>query len=189
MKVRKKQKKRQVPAAALHNDKVHAQKQEARTAALKLRLKGAQYHQIGKELGVSAPTAFRYVRDALAEIPVNGTKEERKEAIAQREDAELGEQQRLGAVLAKIRAGGEKLGVRDFARLHQTATAIGRRIDAIREDKAKLSGLYAPQEHKLDVTVAPAIVTAMSDDELKRIASGDFAPVYGALNGTSKLSS
>lgn len=187
MKVRKKRS--QVTKAAIHNDRVHAEKQEQRAEALRLRLKGASVPQIAKQLGVGVSTAFRYVKDALAEIPANGTKEERKEAIAARDDAELGEQQRLAAVLVKIRAGGEKLGVRDFARLHQTATAIGRRIDAIREDKAKLSGLYAPQEHKLDVTVAPAIVTAMSDDELKRIASGDFAPVYGALNGTSKLSS
>lgn len=181
MKVRKKRS--QAPGAKLHNDQVHAEKQRLRAEALSLRLKGASASQIAKQLGVGTSTAFRYVKDALAAIPALTTKEERAEAIAKRDDAELAEQQRLSAVLAKIRAGGDKLGVRDFTRLHQTATQIRRNIQAISEDKSKLAGHYAPQEHKLDVTVAPAIVTAMSDDELKRIASGDFAPVYGAMNG------
>ncbi len=165
MKVRKRSRGGVAPTTAKRNDKLEAETQEKRKQALALRLRGMSFAAIGEQLGVSLPAAYRYVKDALAEIPTVEAKALKAQELEKLAVSELATNRRLLDT-------SKPLTTSAFAKLQLV-------LARIREQRAKLEGLYAPQEHKVDVThVKPAAVREMSDDELRRLVSGDFAPLH-----------
>jgi hypothetical protein len=175
---RKKGKRPQAHGVKKHNDKVHAEKQGMRSKALALRIRGASFATIGTQLGVSYQTAHKYVEEALAAIPRENAKKVLALELEKLDQRELQTQQRL------TRAG---LTDNDFAKLQQVLARIS-------EQRARLEGLNAPVAHEVTMLdrVNKASVREMTDDELQRIASGDFealthrARVDGASNGAAR---
>ncbi len=155
----------QAPAAKLHNDKVHAD----------------THATIGTQLGVTYQTAHRYVEEALAEIPRENAKKVLALELEKLDQRELQTQQRL------TRAG---LTDNDFAKLQQVLARIS-------EQRARLEGLNAPVAHEVTMLdrVNRASVREMTDDELQRIASGDFETLTrptqadGSSNGAARATS
>lgn len=62
---------------SVKEDKAAIERAEKKAAALDFRRQGYTYAAIAAELGISAPTAHRYVQDAIAEIPQEAAEEVR----------------------------------------------------------------------------------------------------------------
>lgn len=132
-----------------------------RNEALELRKNGLSYPQVGQRMGVSAMTAWRYVQDAIADIPKENAIEVRNLTLAQ-----------IDTDLARLN------------NLHATAktvadvTKIVMAKDRLRESKSRLLGLNAPQ--LLEHTVLNRVdVRTLSDEQIDRALSGDFGAITG----------
>lgn len=68
--------------------------------------------------------------------------------------------------------------VKSFALLQQTAHRYKDQLIKLREQHAKYTGAYVPERHEvLDIEVSPAMLRDMSDEDVQKIAAGDFTPL------------
>jgi AcrR family transcriptional regulator len=158
-----------VPAAAIHNDRVHAEKQHARNEALALRIRGMTAPQIAKQLGVSTPTVYRYIDDAFKEIPRVNAQTALKLKLEQLDQL---------ALQAYVQLQKSDLKHSDRARYMLALSRIS-------DQQCRLEGLYAPEKHEHSVVdrVNASSVREMTEEDLRRVSSGDF----GALNGSGRV--
>jgi len=163
-------------AAALHNDRQQIATAERAAEALFLRRNGASYDAIAKRLGVSPATAAKVVRDAIAAIPRDDAEQHRQRQIMALESRELDAHTIIGDLkrrLSQLSPDDHRHAVaytNAIRGLHDLLTRIG-------ESLAKLTGANAPIRHEVSVPPNAAAVRDMTDDELRKIASGDFSPI------------
>ncbi|NLV40573.1 MAG: hypothetical protein GXY15_05015 [Candidatus Hydrogenedentes bacterium] len=123
-----------------------------RADALALRIKGLTFAGIGDTLGVDTSTAYRYVRDALAETLAECA--ELAEHLRELENQRLDEMQ--AALWEKALAG---------------VFPAADRVLRIMERRAKLNGLDAPQKIAPTDPSGENPYTKMTDDELRALAA------------------
>lgn len=129
--------------------------------ALELRKNGLSYPQVGQRMGVSAMTAWRYVQDAIADIPKENAIEVRNLTLAQ-----------IDTDLARLN------------NLHTTAksvadvTKIVMAKDRLRDSKARLLGLNAPTPHE-HTFMNHLDVRQLTDEQIDRALAGDLSAVTG----------
>lgn len=144
----------------------HLQNQMAETAekrrvALSLRRQGATYEKIAAQMGLStAMAAWRYVNDAIKDIPKEEAKEIRAIELQKLDDKEV----RLNLLLADP---SKKLTVADAVKLELALLKI-------QERRAKFLGLDAAISVDANVNHRSIDVRTMTDEQLARLSSGDF---------------
>lgn len=156
-----KSKRPRAPGVAIHNDRQAAEAQHKRNEALALRIRGMTAPQIAEQLKISKPTVYRYISDALKEIPRDNAEEALKLELEKLDRSDL----EIAVQLQKT-----DLKHADRARYLLTRS---RNIEL----RCRLKGLFAPErhEHSLVDRINPSTVRGMSEDELRRFASGDFS--------------
>lgn len=166
-KAARKGKRPRAPGVALHNDQVHAETQAKRNEALAMRIRSVPVSTIARQLGVSEPTVYRYIADALKEIPRANAKEKLAIELAKLEQRELA---------TNIQLGKKDLKSSEFAQLQNTLTRIS-------DQRCRLEGLYAPEkrEHSFADQITTDAIRGMSEEDLKLIAAGDFSRVMALL--------
>lgn len=125
---------------------------ERRDRALNLRLAGASYAQIGRELDIPRATAYKTVQTALQEIRDNY-----RETATEVMGVELARLDALTVMLWKKAAGGEP--------------AATDRILRIMERRAKLLGLDAPTKIAPTDPTGESEYAGLSDDALRELAA------------------
>ena len=137
---------------------VSAEVAEKRRQALVLRKKGATYEQIKREMGLStAMVAWRYVHDAIAEIPREDAIECKALAIAKLDAQEV----RLNNLLL------EKTTVLEKCRIETVLVKLAER-------RARLEGHDAPSRTELTgkdgapLALSLKDIESMTDDQLER---------------------
>lgn len=133
--------------------------QEKRRQALELRKQGATYEQIARAMQLSTPmVAWRYVQDALKDIPIEVAKEVKLlEIEACRDDMRR----------VNERIAGGKLSLVEFVK------AIGAKVK-LREQLARYLGLYAPTDHTHTFLNRHVDVNALTDEQIERALAGDL---------------
>ena len=131
---------------ALHS--AHVETADGRAQAFALRVKGLSFHKIAREMGISATTAHRYVRQEYeARRPSQETVDEARALDLERLDG-------LIEALADKANGGD-------------CAAIDRML-RIMESRARLCGLNAPVESKTTVAGdadAPVSVVSLTPEQ------------------------
>lgn len=140
-----------------------------RNEALELRKNGLSYPQIGQRMNCSAMSAWRYVQDAIDDIPKENAIEVRNLTLAQI-DADLA---RLNNLHGTTRLTPEQMAKIIMAK------------DRLRDSKAKLLGLNAPQQNE-HTFLNHLDVRQLSDEQIDRALSGDIAAISG--NGVAASS-
>jgi predicted transcriptional regulator len=132
--------------AMTENAAARVNKKDNQRIAMQLRKSGATYEQIGKQLDVSKATAWRYVKEAVAEA-----REEVRESAQELIEIET---QRLDAMLVPM-----------LKRAVEGSEKAVMAVLKIQERRAKYLGLDTPAE--LNVNVEPkADLEKLSDEEL-----------------------
>lgn len=146
--------------AAAHNDAVHAEIQKKRSEALALRIRGMPVAQIADKIGVSQPTVYRYIDEALKQIPRANAQEALKLEL-----------EKLDTRDTQI-----AIALQDKDLKHADRARYMLALTRTTELRSKLLGLFAPErhEHSMVDRINPSSVRGMSDDDLRRYASGDF---------------
>lgn len=127
-----------------------------RNEALEFRKNGLSYPQIAVRMGISAMTAWRYVQDAIDDIPKERAIEVRNLTLAQI-DQDLARLNSLHASTLKP------------AEVARVCLAK----DRLRESKARLLGLNAPTAHE-HTFLNHVDVRTLTDEQNERLAAGDF---------------
>lgn len=148
-------------------DIISADVAEKRKLALGLRKQRATYADIAKAMGLSTPmVAWRYVQDAIADIPMEVAAEVKQIEI---EDCRA-DLFRINQRLEEERDSGKKITVRALV------VALGAKVK-LREQLARYLGLYAPvrNEHTgkdgAPLTLTMTDIQGMTDDQLERAIS------------------
>jgi len=151
----------QAPGVVLRNTQVHAEIQQKRSEALALRIRGMPVTQIATLLKVEPTTVYRYISDALKEIPRDNAEEALKLELEKLDRSDM----EIAVQLQK-----ENLKHADRARYLQTRARNT-------ELRCRLKGLFAPErhEHSLVDRINASSVRGMTEDDLRRIAAGDFS--------------
>lgn len=140
-----------------------AENQQRRQQALTMRIQGGTYEQIAGQMGVSTMTAYRYVQDAIREIPKEEAKHAKTLEISKLNASEL----RINARLAK------PCTVIEAVRLELALVKIGER-------RAKLEGFDAPTRAELTgrngapLTLTINDLQSMSNAELERVINASL---------------
>lgn len=140
-------KKNRKPPVRERTRPVDIERAEDRLKAVELRKRGASYDQIGKAIGVTKVTAFRYVKQYLAEL--------RESVLDSQQDLILLEMQRLDAMFMEA-----------FSQVKKAGDL--KAIDAclkVMERRAKLLGIDAATMIKT-ISINLPDVQGLSDDEL-----------------------
>lgn len=144
--------------------------QKKRDEALKLRLAGLSYPAIAKQMNLStAMVAWRYVNNAVHAIPAENAQQLKKLERSKLDAREV-------AIAKQLQR--EGLTIDQFVKLQ----ALGLKNQ---ERRARLEGLDAPAklEHTFADQVNANTVREMTDEQLRRIAAGDFSVLSGATRG------
>ena len=147
--------------------------QKKRSEALTLRIAGASYPRIAKQMGCSVMTAYRWVNDAIADIPRDAAIE-CKAIMLEAIDADMVS---LSNLLSGI-----KLTPSETAKLVLAK-------DRLRETKARLQGLNAPVRNEHTGKDGGAILTGhvdlegMTDEQLERFKRDPAAYLSGMAGG------
>jgi len=145
--------------------------QHRRDEALKLRLAGMSYPQIARQMKLSTPmVAWRYVNDSIAAIPAENAAEAKKVELAKLDAKEIAITRRLQR---------EELKDEEFVKLQSLALKC-------QERRARYLGLDAPAklEHTFADHVNANTVRGMTDEQLRRIAAGDFSSLSSLAGST-----
>jgi predicted transcriptional regulator len=159
---------------------------EKRRLALMIRKRGATYEQIARELGLSTKmVAWRYVHEAIAEIPAEEARDTKRLELEKLDAREL----RLNNLLLsidqrrKLYEDKVKLGVaepEDHVGLFVVEQCrIEQQLTRIAERRARLDGLDAPTRAELTgkdgaplISLTREDIKGMTDEQLKRVVNG-----------------
>lgn len=134
--------------------------------AFQLRKKGMAFRDIAKELGVSHTTVQTYCKEALDEYLVPIVDDYRKQLLAELDDMIAKTWETLNTFAPMMQHGkvvvdheGNPMEDRDFT-LKVMAT-----LTKLLDQRAKLTGAYAPVEHKVEAnTVVDSAIQTLVDE-------------------------
>ena len=149
--------------------------------AAELRSMSFTYAQIGEQLGVSTSTAFERVTRGMQAVPTEGVVEARRLELAKLDNIErkllvvLGQRQPRvdhGRIIWDIDDSGQRVRVLDYGPVIQAAAGLLR----VQERRAKLLGLDAPSQIRVETVTEDVIDAEIARLEAKFALGGSTAP-------------